>query len=62
MRALVILCCSLVAPCAAQTSPYNGRSLVQPDSSGAYRLLIGGHFHGASSNVSGFPAATVLAG
>lgn len=45
----------------AQTSPYTGRPLVSPDSTGAYRLLIGGHFHGASTNVSGYPASTVLA-
>lgn len=45
----------------AQRSPYNGREVVSPDSTGAYRLLIGGHFHGASTNASGFPAATILA-
>lgn len=45
----------------AQRSPYNGRAVSPPDSTGAYRLLIGGHFHGASTNVSGYPAATILA-
>ncbi|HNR54544.1 MAG TPA: metallophosphoesterase [Flavobacteriales bacterium] len=45
----------------AQRSPYNGRTVEGPDSTGHYRLLIGGHFHGASTNASGFPAATVLA-
>ena len=45
----------------AQVSPFNGRSVQGPDSTGHYRLLIGGHFHGSSSNASGFPAATVLA-
>lgn len=44
-----------------QTSPFNGRTVVPPDSAGNYRLLIGGHFHGASSNASGYPAATLLA-
>jgi hypothetical protein len=45
----------------AQDSPFNGKKLVPPDSTGAYRLLIGGHFHGASTSVSGYPASTVLA-
>lgn len=45
----------------AQVSPFNGLEVRPPDSTGAYRLLIGGHFHGASSNTSGFPAATLLA-
>lgn len=45
----------------AQVSPFNGKELVPPDSSGAYRLLIGGHFHGASSSASGYPAGTLLA-
>ena len=45
----------------AQPSPFNGRQLVPPDSSGNYRLIISGHFHGASSNASGYPAATLLA-
>ena len=46
----------------AQVSPYTGVALQQPDSAGRYRLLIGGHFHGESTNVSGYPASTVLAG
>jgi hypothetical protein len=45
----------------AQVSPFTGRAVVPPDSLGRYRLLIGGHFHGESTNVSGFPASTVLA-
>ena len=45
----------------AQPSPYNGLPLVPPDSTGNYRLIISGHFHGASSNASGYPAATLLA-
>lgn len=44
-----------------QRSPYNGRSVFPPDSTGHYRLLIGGHFHGASTSTSGYPAGTVLA-
>lgn len=61
MRRFFIACLLLPGCVCAQVSPYNGRSLVPPDSTGAYRLLIGGHFHGASSNVSGYPAASVLA-
>ena len=45
----------------AQRSPFNGAALQPPDSTGRYRLLIGGHFHGASNNASGFPAASLLA-
>lgn len=45
----------------AQVSPYTGKAAVPPDSMGNYRLLIGGHFHGSSTNSSGFPAATLLA-
>ncbi len=45
----------------SQSSPFNGRPLLVPDSAGSYRLLIGGHFHGASTNASGYPAATLLA-
>lgn len=45
----------------AQVSPYTGMAVVPPDSMGNYRLLIGGHFHGSSTNSSGFPAATLLA-
>ncbi len=45
-----------------QRSPYNGRTVLPPDSNGHYRLLIGGHFHGASTSTSGYPAGTILAG
>lgn len=45
----------------AQRSPYNGLQIHPPDSAGRYRILIGGHFHGASTNKSGYPAATLLA-
>ncbi len=48
-------------PALAQVSPFTGRSVVAPDSTGAYRLIIGGHFHGSSTNASGYPAATLLA-
>lgn len=45
----------------AQRSPFNGLEVLPADSTGHYRILIGGHFHGASNNRSGYPAATLLA-
>lgn len=45
----------------AQTSPYNGSSVPPVGTDGHYRIIIGGHFHGASTSISGFPAATLLA-
>ena len=45
----------------AQRSPFNGLYVLPADSSGHYRILIGGHFHGESTNRSGYPAATLLA-
>lgn len=63
MRSLanvLLLSVSLIAT--AQVSPYNHRPAQQPDSSGHYRLVFSGHFHGSSSSSSGYPAATLLAG
>lgn len=60
-QALLILAIFSEVLAPAQVSPYSGRTVVPPDSAGRYRLVIGGHFHGASTNASGFPAATVLA-
>lgn len=45
----------------AQRSPFNNLEVLPADSNDHYRILIGGHFHGASSNRSGYPAATLLA-
>ena len=45
----------------AQRSPFNGLQVLPADSNGHYRILIGGHFHGESTNRSGYPAATLLA-
>ncbi|MBK6342604.1 MAG: metallophosphoesterase [Flavobacteriales bacterium] len=45
----------------AQRSPFNGLEVLPADSTGQYRILIGGHFHGESSNRSGYPASTLLA-
>lgn len=45
----------------AQVSPFNGVAVASIDSTGNYRILIGGHFHGESTNRSGHPASTVLA-
>jgi calcineurin-like phosphoesterase family protein len=41
-------------------SPFNKRELT--DTSADYSFIVSGHFHGASDNISTFPAATVLAG
>lgn len=45
----------------AQRSPFTGAEVRPPDSTGHYRLVISGHFHGSSGNRSGYPAATLLA-
>ncbi len=45
----------------AQVSPFNAAAVGPIDSTGHYRILIGGHFHGESTNRSGYPASTVLA-
>jgi len=51
----------LCIPASAQRSPFNGLEVRPADSTGHYRILIGGHFHGESNNRSGYPAATLLA-
>lgn len=51
----------LCFPASAQRSPFNGLEVLPADSTGHYRILIGGHFHGESSNRSGYPASTLLA-
>lgn len=51
----------LSADASAQRSPFNGLEVLPADSTGHYRILIGGHFHGESTNRSGYPAATLLA-
>ncbi len=51
----------LTATAHAQRSPFNGLEVPPADSAGHHRILIGGHFHGESSNRSGYPAATLLA-
>ena len=48
-------------PVIAQRSPFNGLEVLPADSTGHYRILIGGHFHGESTNRSGYPASTLLA-
>lgn len=42
-----------------QVSPFNGKAVNEYDSAG-FTFLVTGHIHGASSNVSGFPASTIL--
>lgn len=46
----------------AQRSPFTNVDVRPPDSTGHYRLIISGHFHGSSASRSGFPASTLLAG
>ena len=41
-------------------SPFNGLSI--KDTSKNYSFIVSGHFHGASTNTSTFPASTILAG
>ncbi|MCB0793168.1 MAG: metallophosphoesterase [Flavobacteriales bacterium] len=60
-RFLLFLVCLAGLGASAQRSPYNDLSVGQPDSTGRFRVLIGGHFHGESTNRSGYPAATLLA-
>ncbi|MBK9276213.1 MAG: metallophosphoesterase [Flavobacteriales bacterium] len=62
-RAAILLIGVLLSagPVHAQRSPFNGLEVLPADSSGHYRILIGGHFHGESTNRSGYPAATLLA-
>jgi hypothetical protein len=55
---LAFICSTTVQ---AQRSPFNGLEVLPADSTGHYRILIGGHFHGESTNRSGYPASTLLA-
>ncbi len=55
---LAFICSTTVQ---AQRSPFNGLEVMPADSTGHYRILIGGHFHGESTNRSGYPASTLLA-
>lgn len=66
-RSLRLVVCSLwlvilVSNVQAQRSPFNALYVQPPDSTGYFRMLIGGHFHGESTNRSGYPASTLLAG
>lgn len=62
-RGAVALICALglVSAAWAQQSPFNGLRVPPADSTGHFRILIGGHFHGESTNRSGYPASTLLA-
>lgn len=59
----LIVCALLLTGISAfgQRSPFNDLEVLPADSTGHYRILIGGHFHGESTNRSGYPAATLLA-
>ncbi|MFN3875818.1 MAG: metallophosphoesterase family protein, partial [Flavobacteriales bacterium] len=63
LAAVGIGCCLWLAAAVAiaQRSPFNGAEVVAADSGGHLRILIGGHFHGESTNRSGFPASSLLA-
>lgn len=56
--AILFLFFALVAN--AQISPFN-KALVQVEDTANFSFLVSGHFYGASSNQSGYPAATLLA-
>lgn len=60
-KLLVALIICLGTSAFAQRSPFNNLEVLPADSTGHYRILIGGHFHGESTNRSGYPAATLLA-
>lgn len=62
MKALAAIGLLLAVGVSAQRSPFNGLEVGAADSTGHFRILIGGHFHGESTNRSGCPAATLLAG
>lgn len=61
MRLVAWIALLFALPLSAQRSPFNGLEVLPADSTGHYRILIGGHFHGESTNRSGYPAATLLA-
>lgn len=61
MRKVTLLLLFIALGTNAQRSPFNGLEVLPADSTGHYRILIGGHFHGESTNRSGYPAATLLA-
>ena len=60
----MLLCAAVILQAAAfaqrTASPFNGLAL--PDSVPAsYSFIVTGHLHGSSGNISGFPAASLLA-
>lgn len=62
MRWAAVCLVALLAPwAAAQRSPFTGLQVPPVADDGSYRLVFSGHFHGASNNRSGYPAATLLA-
>ncbi|MDQ3100843.1 MAG: metallophosphoesterase, partial [Bacteroidota bacterium] len=61
MRAIILLLVLIAGSAGAQVSPFNGRAISDQARDGNYRLILSGHFHGSSSDRSGFPAGTLLA-
>ena len=42
-------------------SPFNNKEILLTDAAEKYSFIVSGHLHGASSNISGFPASSLLA-
>jgi predicted MPP superfamily phosphohydrolase len=59
-RIVFILFSVFVLTSKAQISPFN-KAIVQVEDTANFSFLVSGHFYGASSNQSGYPASTLLA-
>lgn len=59
MKWLVLISLVSVFTYAQHESPFNGRK-PKLDSTGEYSFWVSGHFYGGSSNISGYPANTLL--
>lgn len=59
---IAILCCATGVLSGAQpiVSPITKDTVQVPDSVPSYRFMVSGHWYGASTSRSGFPASTVL--
>lgn len=56
---LMVFTTSALSCLAQVVSPITKRAVVIPDSSATYRFLVSGHWYGAGTSRSGFPASTV---
>lgn len=59
---IILLFISIGGSADTPVSPFNKRKIDVTDSTAGYSFLVSGHFHGASTNRSGYPASTILAG